>query len=140
MASISVAALVVMGVSAAGAAYESHAQGVAISNENKMKARVEADSERAKQIQIRQNMLRALASQNAASLGAIGTGGASSFGANVTRQLNQEQNDLMINSANSSAQVSLLDMQGRNAVSSGNVQAGLDLASGASKMMDASSS
>jgi hypothetical protein len=120
-------------VSAGAAAYESHEQGVATSNADKQKARVEQDSEAQKQIQMRQNMLRALASQNAGTLGAVGTGAGSGFGANAMRQITQSQNDLMVSQANSSAQVSLLDQAAGNAVSAGNVGAGADVFGGIAK-------
>ena len=103
--------------------YESHQAGLAAAAMDRKKARVEADAATGKQITMRQNMLRALASQNAASLGAIGTGGASSFGANVHRQLTENQNDLMISRANSSAQTSLLEDAAGNAIAEGNAQA-----------------
>lgn len=110
-------------VSTAVTVYESHEQGVAQANEAKQKARVEADKETQNQITMRQNMLRGLASQNAATLGAVGTGAGSSFGANAGRQITQAQNDLMVSKANSSAQVSLLDQQASNASATGNINA-----------------
>ncbi len=118
-------------VTAGVAAYSAHEQGVAASNMDKQKARVEAINEQQKQINLRQNMLRAMASQNAGSLGAVGTGAGSGFGANVTRQIDQEQNDIMISRANSSAQVSLLDQAGSNAKAAGNLGAVSDLTQGA---------
>lgn len=120
--------------SAGVAAYSSHEQGVATQNADKQKARVEALSATQKQIDMRQNMLKALASQNAGTLGAIGTGGSTSFGANTNRQITQEQNDLAANSANASAQVSLLDQAGANAVAAGNLGAAGDIAGGAAKI------
>lgn len=104
-------------------AYESHEQGVAQANAAKQKARVEADQATQQQITQRQNMLRALASQNAGTLGAVGTGAGSGFGANVNRQITQQQNDLLVSQANSSAQVSLLDQQAANAQAAGNAAA-----------------
>jgi hypothetical protein len=95
-------------------AYESYQQGVAQSNQAKQKARVEADNATQQQITQRQNMLRALASQNAQGLGA-GT----NTNASVMRQINQNQNDLLVTQANSSAQVSLLDQQASNAMGAG---------------------
>jgi hypothetical protein len=119
-------------VAAGGSAYESHVQGVATKNMDTQKARVEQISETQKQIGMRQNMLKALASQNAGTLGAVGTGTGSSFGANAMRQITQNQNDIMVSQANESAQVSLLDEAGSNAESAGNVGAGIDLVNGAS--------
>lgn len=121
-------------VGAGVAAYESHEQGVAASNADKQKARVEQLNENQKQITMRQNMLRALASQNAGTMGAVGTGGPSSFGANAMRQIQQGQNDLAASSANSSAQVSLLDQAAANARSSGDIGAVGDILGGASKI------
>jgi hypothetical protein len=128
MASIAITAAVGTALSAAGTAYESHEQGVAVANEDKAKARVEADDETGKQINMRENMLRALASQNAAA-GALG---GSVSRANTMRQITQNQNDLMVSQANSSAQVSLLDQAAANAESAGNVGAGIDAVGGVS--------
>jgi hypothetical protein len=116
-------------VGSAASAYGQHQAGVATSNEDKQKARVETLQANQKAINMRQNMMKALSSQNAmAGVGGIGTGG--SFGANVNRQITQNQNDLMANSANESAQVSLLDQAGSNAQSGGNVAAGGTLLKG----------
>lgn len=142
MASISLPtmALIAAGATVVGAgvsAYESHQAGVAASNADKRKARVEAENETQKQIGMRQNMLRALASQNAASLGAIGTGGSTSFGANTRRQLSEGQNDLMISKSNSSAQVSLLEAAASNARSQGDIGAIGDVVGGIGKLAGA---
>jgi hypothetical protein len=118
-------------------AYAAHEQGVATANMDKQKARVEAISEKQKQINMRENMLKALASQNASTEGAVGTGRGTGFGANAMRQINQSQNDLMVSAANSSAQVSLLDQAGSNAKVAGNLGAVSDLASGAAKIYGA---
>ena len=121
-------------VSAGAAAYESHVQGVAASNADKQKARVEQLNAQQKQIDMRQRMLAALASQNAGTLGAVGTGRGSSFGANAMRQITQNQNDLLVNNANASAQVSLLDQAASNAEAAGNIGAAADVAGGAAKI------
>lgn len=117
--------------SAGVAAYSAHEQGVAASNADKQKARVEQLNETSKQISMRQRMLAALSSQNAGTLGAVGTGGASSFGANAMRQITQNQNDLAVSNANESAQVSLLDQAGANARAAGNLGAASDAVGGA---------
>lgn len=111
------------------AAYESHEQGVATANADKRKARIEADSETQKQIGMRQNMLRALATQNAQA----GVGGGSLNKANTMRQLTQAQNDIMVSKSNSSAQVSLLDQAASNAEAAGNIGAAGDILGGATK-------
>lgn len=135
MGSISVPTMAIIAAvgtagSAGAAAYESHEQGVATSTADKRKARVEADNEQQKQINMRQNMLRALASQNAQA----GVGGGSANKANTMRQITQSQNDIMVSQANSSAQVSLLDSAASNAVATGNIGAVGDVASGAGKI------
>jgi hypothetical protein len=113
-------------------AYESHEQGVAASNMAKAKARVEADRAAGEQITSRQNMLRALASENAGTLGAVGTGTGTGFGANARRQISQGQNDLLMSKANASAQISLLDQQSSNDLATGNVGAVGDILGGIS--------
>lgn len=130
---MAVIAAVGTAASAGVAAYSSHEQGVATANADKQKARVEQLNETQKQIGMRQKMLAALASQNAGTLGAVGTGQGTGFGANAMRQITQNQNDLAVSSANESAQVSLLDQAGANAESAGNLGAVGDVASGAAK-------
>lgn len=135
MASISgttLAYLAIAGVAAGSAAYEAHQQGVEISNQDKRKARVESENETAKQINMRQSMLKALAAQNASTLGTVGTSSGTSFGANALRQIKENQNDLAISGANESAQVSLLDQAAGNARTQGNVNAVKDGLSAAS--------
>ena len=99
---------------------------------DKQKARVEQLAAAEKQIDMRQKLLTSLAAQNAGTLGAGGTGRGSGFGANAMRQITQNQNDLIANGANASAQVSLLDQGAMNAGVTGNVDAGTDVLGGAS--------
>jgi len=141
MASISLPTMAIIAASAAAvstgiSAYETHEQGVARANADKQKARVEALSETQKQIDMRQKMLRSLASQNAGTLGAEGTGRGTSFGANAMRQINQAQNDLLVSKANASGQISLLDADAANARAAGNIGAIGELAGGASRSLD----
>lgn len=114
-------------VGSGASAYGAHQQGVAAANADKQKARVEALSAGQKQIDMRQRMLSALASQNAGA----GAGGGSLNKANTMRQITQNQNDLMANKANASAQISLLDQGAANAGAGGNIAAGGDLVGGA---------
>ena len=133
--SLPVAAYIAAGAAVVGAgasAYESHQAGVAASNADKRKARIEQENATQKQIDMRQNMLRALASQNAAA----GVGNASVSNAVAMRQITQAQNDLLVTKAGASAQVSLLDEAADNARRSGNIGAVTDLASGAAKVAD----
>lgn len=116
--------------SAAVSAYGAHQQGVAVANEDKQKARTEQQSATQKQIDMRQRMLASLATQNANTLGAIGTGRGTGFAANTNRQIREQQNDLLANSANASAQISLLDQEASNAVAAGNTAAAGDVVSG----------
>lgn len=139
MATIGVATIIEYAAAAATvasagvAAYSSIQQGNAQANVAKQKARQEQITETQKQIDMRRNMLHALASQNAGTLGAVGTGGATSFGANARRQINQGQNDLLVSKSNESAQVSLLDQSAANDVSAGYLGAAGDLAGGLAK-------
>jgi len=116
-------------VSAAGAAasaYSSHEAGVATKNQDVLKSRQAGLDAASKQIQIRQNMMQALASQNArAGASGIGTGG--SFGAGIQLQITQNQNDLLTNSANVSTQQQLFGMAGASEEAQGNLQAGASL-------------
>jgi hypothetical protein len=105
------------------AAVSQREQGIAVQSADRQKATVEALNETQKQINMRQRMLQGLAAQNAGTLGAVGTGRGSGFGANAMRQINQGQNDLAVSSANESAQVSLLDQAGANAVAAGDLGA-----------------
>ena len=107
-------------------AYGQHQAGVAQKNDAAMRARQAGLDAAQKQIGIRQNMLSALASQNAAAgQGGIGTGG--SFGANVNRQITQNQNDLLALSADTSAQQAQYGAAGANAAATGNIKAGQSL-------------
>ena len=131
--SLPVAAYIAAGAAVVGAgasAYESHQAGVAASNADKRKARVEAENAQQKQIEMRQNMLRALASQNAQA----GVGNASVSNAVAMRQITQAQNDLLVSKAGASAQVSLLDQAAENARRSGDIGAVTDIASGVAKV------
>jgi len=117
-------------VSAGVSAYESHEQGVAAANADKQKARVAQDQAAQQQITQRQNMLRALATQNAEA----GVGGGGLNKASTMRQIAQNQNDLLVTSANASAQVSLLDNAAGAAISAGNIGAVGDIAGGVSSI------
>lgn len=137
MGSISLPTLAIISVAttvaAAGAsAYMSHESGVAASNQAKDKARIAADQSTQQQINQRQNLMRALASQNAAAgAGGIGTGG--SFGANAQRQITQNQNDLLVTGAGASAQIAGYNQQASNDVLQGNIGAGVSLLDGGTK-------
>ncbi len=113
-------------VGTAVSAEEMHLAGVQAKNQDILKSRQAGLDATAKSIQIRQNMMQALASQNArAGAAGIGTGG--SFGAGVQRQITQNQNDLLTNSANVASQQQLFGMAGASAEQQGNIQAGASL-------------
>ncbi len=117
---------IVAAVGAAVSAEEMHVAGVQAKNQDIVKSRQAGIDAQAKQIQIRQNMMQALASQNArAGAAGIGTGG--SFGAGIQRQITQNQNDLLTNSTNVSTQQQLFGMAGASAEAQGNFQAGASL-------------
>ncbi len=116
-------------------AFEQHKAGVAQANDAAMRSRQAGLEAGQKQINIRQNMLKALASQNAAA-GAAGIGTGGSFGANVGRQIKQNQNDLLALSSDTSATQSQYAAQGVNARASGNVKAGSSLLDAASTTLN----
>lgn len=126
-------ALAASAVATGVSAYESHQAGVATANANKRKAIAEGLQAQEKQINMRQNMLKALATQNASSLGAVGTGSNTGFGANTLRQLKEGQNDLLVTQANASGKISLLEAAASNARSQGDLGAIGDIAGGVAK-------
>jgi hypothetical protein len=132
MGSISIPTMMMIAsvASSAAMAYESHEAGVAAANADKAKARIAGEQATQQQIGMRQKMLSAMASQNAAA----GAGGGSVSKANTLRQITQAQNDLLVNKAGASAQVSLLDQAGRDSIRAGNLGAASDLASGAASV------
>lgn len=109
-----------------GSAYASHTAGEAQAKDAAMRSRQAGLEAGQKQINIRQNMLKALASQNAAA-GAAGIGTGGSFGANAGRQIKQNQNDLLALNADTSAEQSQYSAQGANAITGGNIKAGASL-------------
>ena len=117
---------VVAFVGTVASAAEMHVAGVQAKNQDILKSRQAGLDATSKSIQIRQNMMQALASQNArAGAAGIGTGG--SFGAGVQRQITQNQNDLLTNSANVTSQQQLFGIAGASAEQQGNIQAGASL-------------
>ncbi len=116
-------------LAAAGAvvgAVATHQSGEAQKADAAMKSRQAGLEAGQKQINIRQNMLKALASQNAAA-GAAGIGTGGSLGAGVQRQITQNQNDLLTLKTNTGTQQELYTMQGNAAETAGNLKAGSSL-------------
>lgn len=130
VAAIGSAAPIVSAVAGIGGtvlgAVGSREAGIAKADDLKRQANQAALDSKQKQIDIRQKMLGALASQNAAAgVGGIGTGG--SFGANVQRQITQNQNDLETLAAGSSAQQQGYAFGEASASATGSVAAGQSL-------------
>lgn len=123
---LSTAATVASVAGTVGGAVMAHKSGEAQAADANMRAHQAGLEAGQKQISIRENMMKALSSQNAAAgAGAIGTGG--SFGANVNRQISQNQNDLLGLSADTSSTVSQYGAQAQNDVTAGNVKAGMSI-------------
>lgn len=136
MGSMAYAAAALVIGAASYQAVEQRQQGIATDKMDRQKARVEAMNATQRQIDMREKMLRNMAAANAqAGVGGVGTGRSTSFGANALRQISQEQNDLMVSRANSSAQVSLLDQAGANAAAAGTANAVGTLANTASSFV-----
>lgn len=124
--SVAIASVVAAVGSAAMGAVAKREQGIAQADDAQMRARQATLEANQKAIQNRQNMLKALATQNAAAgVGGIGTGGG--FGANVNRQIQQQQNDLLAQRADTSATVSQYEAQAKNDYSGGSLAAGMSL-------------
>lgn len=119
----------------AGAVIQRNA-GIATANNAAMQARIEGDAAKQQEIQRRQNLLRALSSQNA-SAGAGGIETSGSVGAGIRRQINQNNNDLLSIDAGTSARQSMLASQASNARRAGNIGAAASLLDGAVKTYNA---
>lgn len=96
--------------------------GIAQSNELKAQSRVEGLAAKQNEIERRRDLIRALSSQNAAA-GAAGVTTDGSIGAIMKRDIRDNQNDLLVSSANSSAQSSLRRSQASNSRQQGNIRA-----------------
>ena len=108
------------------AAVSAHETGIAQHDDALQRANQAKLEAGQKAIQMRQTMLSALATQNAAAgVSGVGTGG--SFGANVNRQITQSTNDLLALNANTSSQVQQYGAQAASATAQGNVAMGTSL-------------
>lgn len=121
---------------AVGSAVMQHNAGVATKNNAIFQARIEGDAAKQQEITRRQNLLRALSSQNAAA-GAGGVETSGSVGAGMRRQINQNNNDLLVVDANASSRQSMLQSQASNAVRAGNMGAAVSLLDGGVKTYNA---
>lgn len=104
------------------AAKSQHDAGVATDQQNQFQARVEADAAKGRAISRRQDLMRALASQNAAA-GVKGVETSGSIGAIMRTDIKQNQQDLAYDAAGVSARRAALAAQGANARMAGNAAA-----------------
>lgn len=107
-------------------AYNTAKTGAIQAAELKAQARTEADAAMQQQIERRRDLLRALASQNAAA-GAAGIETGGSFGGIVRRQINENSNDLLVQDANSQSRQRALASRASNARQSANASAATSL-------------
>lgn len=114
---------VALAASAVTAGVEMRVSGIAADKAARQRARAEQDKANAQQIQMRQNALRAIATQNAATQGHFGTGGPTSFAAGVRRQSSEEGLDLLTSRAGASVTTSMLRQQGQNESDAGTIGA-----------------
>ena len=134
LGALALVAAVGTAASAGVSAYGQREAGIAQARQDRAQANVEALKEKQNQINMRQRMLAALASQNDATKGAVSTGAGSGFAANAMRQIKQNQNDLMVSRANASGQISLLDTKAANDSAAGSLAAVGDVLGGAAKV------
>lgn len=110
--------LVAGGVAAKGY----HDAGVATKQQNQFQARIEGDAAKGREIQRRQDLMRALSSQNAAA-GAAGVETSGSIGGIARTNIKQNQQDLLTDAAGVGARRVALLTAGDNAQRAGNLQA-----------------
>lgn len=126
----------VTAASVAATVVETRNAGIATANNAAMQSRVEGDAAKQQEIQRRQQLMRALATQNAAA-GAEGIETDGSVAAGARRQINQNENDLLVTDANASVRQSMLASQASNARAAGNLGAVASLLGGATKTYNA---
>lgn len=119
MAFVAIAAIVIGGLLKAKA---SHDAGVAANDQAKFQSRIEGDAAQGREIQRRQDLLRALSSQNAAA-GAAGAETGGSIGGIARTNIKQNQQDLLTDAAGTGARRAALLAQGANADKAGNLAA-----------------
>jgi len=122
-----------MAAAAAGSAIQQRNAGIARSNEMKAQARVEGDAAKGREIERRRNLIRALASQNAAA-GSAGVELGGSIGGIALADIRQNQQDLLTDAAGASASERALRVGASNARRQGNLGATVSLLDSASKM------
>lgn len=116
-------------VSLIAGVYSSHEQrkaGVAQANQYKVEAKTEQVAAGQREIERRRNLIRALASQNAAA-GAAGIETSGSAAAIYNSDINDAQNDLLYDTFNSKARQRALMARASNSVKAGNAAANASL-------------
>lgn len=126
-------------VAAAGvaSAAQTRKAGIVASNEAKMEAKQEGDAARAREIERRRDLLRAIANQNARA-GAMGVTTGGSIGGMIKSDINDARNDLLVDTANTRNRQRALRIGGRNSVKAGNAAAVSSLLDTAAKAYGAS--
>lgn len=114
------------------AAKSQHDAGVVQQQTTQLQARSEADAAKGREIQRRQDLMRALASQNA-SAGASGVETSGSIGGIMRTDIKQNQQDLLYDAAGVSARRNALIASGNNARISGDAGAATSLLDTASR-------
>lgn len=104
------------------AAQQQRNAGIQADNQAQAQARAEGDAAKGREITRRQDLMRALSSQNAAA-GAAGISTDGSFGGVVRTNIKQNQQDLLTDAAGVSARRQALLDQGSNARRAGAAQA-----------------
>lgn len=104
------------------AAKSQHDAGVATDQQNQFQARIDADAAKGRELTRRQDLMRALASQNAAA-GAAGVETSGSIGGIMRTNIKQNQQDLLTDAAGVGARRAALAAQGANARTAGNAAA-----------------
>lgn len=107
-------------------AYQTQKAGALQAAELKAQARQEADAAQQTAINRRKDLLRALASQNAAA-GATGIETTGSFGGIIRKNINDNTNDLLVDNATTQARQRALASRASNAVQSANAAAATSL-------------
>ena len=106
--------------------------GIAERQMNTAQRRQEADAARQREVLRRQDLLKALANQNATA-GALGIKVAGSTAAIANRDIRDARNDLMVDRVNTKRSAGILRAAGRNAATAGNTAANVSLIDTASR-------
>ena len=129
------APFIAMTLAAIGGGMSAQAQrnaGIAERQQNTAQRRQEGDAARQREILRRQDLLRALANQNAVA-GAQGVRVVGSAAAIAARDIRDAHNDLLTDRVNTQRSAGILRAAGRNAVTTGNVAANASLLDSASR-------